>query len=121
MKKNQRATAPFLVLPSRIARRLSMWEAASLLGWMHFKAPERTTRRRLKIFEKRCGFTLVWSSCGRGSENWTTLDALVKCGLLSDQGRFSDTVENAMAITLERIAKLEALTRLLAKKKSEMA
>jgi len=106
--------AGFVVSP-RLTRRLTMAEAAQVLGWTDHKDPARTTLQRLHRFAKRLGEPVVWAGCGRGNKAWTTYAALRKAGLIDDQGTMADTVAAAMADTLARLDAAERTLRALAR------
>lgn len=111
--------AGFVVSP-RLTRRLTMAEAAQVLGWTDHKDPARTTLQRLHRFAKRLGEPVVWAGCGRGNKAWTTYAALRKAGLIDDQGTMADTVAAAMADTLARLDTAERTVRVLARTCAEL-
>ena len=111
------ATPAGFVVSPRLTRRLTMAEAAQVLGWANegHRDPARTTLHRLKRYSARLGEPIVHCGLGRGNKSWTTYAALRKAGLVDDQGTMADTVAAAMASTLERIEALERTTRALAR------
>jgi hypothetical protein len=112
--------AGFIVSP-RLTRRLTMAEAAQVLGWLDFKNPAKTTLYRLKRYSVRLGEPIVHCGLGRGNKSWTTYAALRRAGLIDDQGTMADTVAAAMADTLARIEALERTLRALARQSADLA
>lgn len=114
--------AGFVVSP-RLTRRLTMAEAAQVLGWANegHRDAARTTLHRLKRYSARLGEPIVHCGLGRGNKSWTTYAALRKAGLVDDQGTMADTVAAAMASTLDRIEALERTTRVLARTCADLA
>jgi hypothetical protein len=111
--------AGFVVSP-RLTRRLTMAEAAQVLGWLDFKNPAKTTLHRLKRYSARLGEPIVHCGLGRGNKSWTTYAALRKAGLIDDQGTMADTVAAAMAHTLARLDAAERTLRALARQCAEL-
>lgn len=114
--------AGFVVSP-RLTRRLTMAEAAQVLGWTNegHRDAARTTLHRLKRYSARLGEPIVHCGLGRGNKSWTTYAALRKAGLLDDEGRVADTVAAAMQDTLARLDAAERTARVLARTCTDLA
>lgn len=92
----------------RIVRRLTMAEAATLLGWDTGKHVVRNTRDRLNRLGASLGLRLVWRGGGKANPSWTTWNALRHAGLIDD---FAEAYRSITPAIDEHATKIAALAR----------
>ncbi len=98
----------------RITRRLTMTEAASVLGWTDGKHPDRNTLGRLRRIQQAVGVRLVFGGGKQGRTSWTSLSALRHAGLVDDFAELLGETGVELRLMVERIDALEKCVRLMA-------
>lgn len=98
----------------RVTRRLTMAEAAVMLGWTTVKNPERSTRERLRRMGRACGVRLLFGGGKHGAQTWTTMSALRHGGLVDDFAELMGETGVELRALSARIEAVEKCVRLLA-------
>ena len=98
----------------KIARRLTLAEVATLMGWTHNRDPALQAHRRLRRLERRYGVQLIHRGGGPNSPSWVSWDGLRRVGLVDD-GVDVETVIGARDELAAEVADLRRQIRALAR------
>lgn len=97
-----------------MARRLTMEEAAVVLGWAEGNNAARNTRDRLRRVQRALGVRVLWGAGRQGVRAWTTFSALRDAGLVDDMRLTLGEVGEQVREYLARLSAVEKCIRLLA-------